>query len=500
MYETQNKKIIRYLAKKDLQSKKMGNRFIMITIVMAAALIMVMSLFPGSIKLDTQRQLTKAQDVIYHDVTKEQIKKLQSDQRFSYMTLDKMGEQMEINDYMIWQVYYDGNSKDIKTVELVEGRLPEKEQEVAVPKSYMKKTVQRVKVGTTIRVPFLSGKTEEYVVSGFTKDIKNSRTYPILHSKAYAENGSGLKDVNYDVLAKVADAKSMTQSEFLDVIRTAAKDAGVPRSHVNENNDFVGTLPSSELGADSLAVIVIGLIILVAGIMVIYSVFYISVTGKVREYGQLRTLGMTRKQIRKLVRGEGMILAFRAVPAGLLLGGIVSWAIKPGGFSLINTIIMAAAVFAGALLTVQVSVMKPAKKAACVSPVEASRYSAYSGEEYRGATKKTRRRITPFSLARMNSVRNRKKTFITLLSLGISGILFIGAVTFQASMDKDKYARSGVFQLGEFDISISENASSTAKRGEGQIQLEKPFTEELYDQIQQIAGVLKEYKPGLTDG
>ena len=120
MYETQNKKVINRLAKSDLKSKKMGNLFTMITIVIAASLLLVMGLFPGTVKLDLQRQLEYAQDVMYMGVTKDQIKNLQKDDRFSYMTYDKMGERMEMDDYIISHVYFDGASTKIKTTELTE--------------------------------------------------------------------------------------------------------------------------------------------------------------------------------------------------------------------------------------------------------------------------------------------------------------------------------------------------------------------------------------------
>ncbi|MCI7302429.1 MAG: FtsX-like permease family protein [Clostridiales Family XIII bacterium] len=491
MYETQNKKVINRLAKSDLKSKKMGNLFTMITIVIAASLLLVMGLFPGTVKLDLQRQLEYAQDVMYMGVTKDQIKNLQKDDRFSYMTYDKMGERMEMDDYIISHVYFDGASTKIKTTELTEGKLPEKKNEVLVSKGYMKKIGKKAEVGTKIEVPLLSGKTEVCVVSGFTKDVKNTNIYQIRHSRAYAEKGSTLKDVNYDVLAKVAGAKSMTQDQFLNVIRDAAKKAAIPRSQVNENNHFVGTLPAGKFDPEMVTIAIVGIIILAAGIMVIYSIFYISVTGKTRQYGQLRTLGMTRKQIRKLVRREGFILALRSLPIGLALGGIFSYAARPGGFSLTNTVVMALIVIAIILITVLLSVLKPAKMASMISPIEAANYSAYQGEGGKAQTKKLQRKITPFTLAKMNSARNRKKTFVTMLSLGIGGILFIGAVTFAVSMDKEKFVRQGPFEAGEFVIEISGNASETAKHGEMEIKLQKPFSDQLYDQVSEIPGVRK---------
>lgn len=491
MYETQNKNVIGHLAKSDLKAKKMSNSFIMITIILAAGLLMVMGLFPGSVKLDMQRELAQAQDVIYHNVTKEQIENLKKDDRLSYLTYDKLGERMEIDDYIIWQVYYDGASEMIKTMDLIEGSLPEAEHEIVVPKGYMKKIGKPAQVGTEIEIPFLSGEKEVCVVSGFTKDIKNSNIYAIVHSKAYAERGKALKDIDYDVLAKVDKSASMTQDEFLQTLRDVGTEAGVPRAQINENNNYLYTLPESLLSGDMIVMMLLGIVILVAGVMVIYSVFYISISGKTREYGQLRTLGMTKKQVRRLVRREGILLALGALPFGLVLGGLVSFFIRPGGFSIVNTLVMAAAVVVIILLTILVSIMKPAKLAAAVSPMEAARYSTYTNDVGRKKTKKTQRRITPFSLARMNTVRNRKKSFITMLSLGIGGMLFIGAVTFTVSVDSDLYVRSGEFQLGEFTISLSENATQTAKHGAAELQLNNPMTKTLKEEIRRIPGVEK---------
>ena len=64
MYETQNKRVIGHLAKADLKSKKMGNLFIAITIILAASLLMVMGLFSGSVKLVLKPNTVSAQEGI----------------------------------------------------------------------------------------------------------------------------------------------------------------------------------------------------------------------------------------------------------------------------------------------------------------------------------------------------------------------------------------------------------------------------------------------------
>lgn len=490
MYETQNKKVINHLAKADLRASRMGNLFIAATIIIATALLLVMGLFPGSVKRDTQYQLRNAQHVIYMDLNQNQMDSLKQDDRIAYTTYDKTGERMEIEDYMIWRTYYDGNSKTIKTLEFEEGRLPEKGHEVIVPKALMKKLGKPAEIGTKIVLPSLSGKTETCTVTGFMK-FNGSKIYPIVYSKAYADHGQFLKNVNYDALVKVQDGDKMTQDEFEETIYGIGETAGIDRMNINPNNAYWGTLSEGLVSGDSAAIGIIGFIILTAGIMVIYSVFYISITGKTREYGQLRTLGMTRKQIRKLVRKEGLILGIKSVPIGIVLGGLITYCIKPDGFSIIVFLFAALLTLVIVLAVIMLSVMKPAKMASAVSPIEAARYTAYTGESGKKATRKIQRKLTPFHLAKMNAFRNRKKTFVTVLSLGLSGVLFIGGATYMASFDKEQFARQGEFKIGEFLLSISENALNTAKHGQTEIQMKSPFTESFYQEINGISGVTK---------
>ena len=89
----------------------------------------------------------------------------------------------------------------------------------------------------------------------------------------------------------------------------------------------------------------VGAVILLACILVVYGVFYLSVIGKVHQFGQLRTIGMTKKQIKKFVSREGRRLFLYAAPIGILIGGIAGYFILPAGFCIVNTLLIALCVF-----------------------------------------------------------------------------------------------------------------------------------------------------------
>lgn len=106
----------------------------------------------------------------------------------------------------------------------------------------------------------------------------------------------------------------MNQWDCQEAMFLIGSDAGVERQFVNPSRAFLDSL-----SVDSQQVLLCGLVgavILLAAVLVIYGVFYLSVIGRVHQFGQLRTIGMTKKQMRKLVSREGRMLFLRAAPWG----------------------------------------------------------------------------------------------------------------------------------------------------------------------------------------
>ena len=309
-------------------------------------------------------------------------------------------------------------------------------------------------------------------------------------------NGSQLLDVPWQGAVCLRDAEDMTRSEFEDAAYSFGREFGVDRRNVNINDYFLEVLSGGEMQTqEAVTVIGLGTGILLVSVLVIYSVFYLSVAGRVRQFGQLRTIGMTRRQIRRMVRIEGLILCAVGIPAGLAVGGLISYLIRPSGWSWLNMLLISACVTAADIVTVLCSVRRPAKIAASISPVDAARYNGYSTDtgaperRKRKDGEKPARRITPGSLAVMSSFRNKKKTALTMISLGIGGVLYMLAAFYVSSTDEEEYARQGEFAYGEFVISYSYNLSETAEYGEMQLRVEQPLDDVLADRIRDLDGV-----------
>ena len=97
--------------------------------------------------------------------------------------------------------------------------------------------------------------------------------------------------------------------------------------------------------------------------------------------------------------------------------------------------------------------------------------------------------MTPLGLAKISVGRNRKKFRMTVLSLGIAGVLFLCGTTLLSSYNREEYSRQLEFYFGEYIIRISSNATQLAEHGMADIQMNNPLNEELRSQIVSLAGV-----------
>ena len=485
MIKNNNSQVLRKIALRSLKAGKMRNIFIIITVAITAALISGLAGFSAGYEKEEERQIDSMQHVIYMDVTEEQAEALRKDERTEEIMTYKQGRSFEADGYALRAVYVPKDTNIIKTFasQISEGRYPEKENEIVIDKAYMKCIGKEPAAGAEIAVTWLDGTTERYLVSGYTDSKATNQNFTVMFSEAYARNGSQLKNVPWSAAVRICNAKEMSGDEFLNEIRTLGEQYGIERHNINENNTFVNS--RSRTSAEIYVVAGFGAAILLVSVLVIYSIFYISVTGRIRQFGQLCTIGMTSKQIRRVIHIEGTLLSLAGITTGLVIGTVFAFALKPAGFFVPNTAAIWLITAAADFITVMLSIRKPARIAASVSPVEAARLSGYEAD---GKTAK-RRKLTPLGLARISAGRNRKKSFMTVLSLGIAGILFLCGTTLLSSFNREEYSRQLDFYFGEYVIGISSNTEQLAEHGIADIQRNNPLNEELKAEIVSLDGV-----------
>lgn len=482
-------KMISLMSKQSLKSSRMRNFFVMITIVLASALLTAILMFAAGQKQQLKNDLSHVQQVVFFNLTDKQVEHLQVDQRISYQIRAKLGVRTQMDGFDVMPCYLSDLSEEIRVfAALDQGELPKEEHEIAVQAAMLKKMGIAPRIGSKLKLDFYDGSIETFTISGILNGSEKVKQFSILLSESYAENGSQLKDVPYEVYAKINGADDMGALECKETMFQIGKDAGIDRKNINPSKAFLDSLSVNMQFV--MLYSVVGAVILLACVLVIYGVFYLSVIGKIHQFGQLRTIGVTKKQMKKFVSREGRMLYLRSVPIGILIGSMAGYFIIPDGFHIWNTLWIIVLVFAVIYVITMVSIHKPARLAAAVSPMEALRYVSQDGMK-KTANKKLCRQLSPLGLGLMNFSKNRKKAIITMLSLSLGGILFMTAATYMSSFDKTKYARQGYFADAEFHIEYAQSAIELNENGMSGMQAEMPLDSEMVQEISSLDGVEK---------
>lgn len=205
-------------------------------------------------------------------------------------------------------------------------------------------------------------------------------------------------------------------------------------------------------------------LVFASGYLIIYNIFQISVATDIRFYGKLKTLGTSKKQLKKMIYGQANRLSLIGIPIGLILGYVLGTVLVPmlitgtgteAAVSVTPYVFIGSALFA--YLTVLISCMKPAKIAGKVSPMEALRYTDTGTNSKKKIKKSTGGASIP-KMALANLGRNKKRTFTVICSLTLGLVLLTCIYAKNASFDIDKYMSQQV--ISDFEVKDSSIATN----------------------------------------
>lgn len=323
------------------------------------------------------------------------------------------------------------------TVELAEGRYPTQANEVMLERWALDLFDPPLKIGDTVQVTFAGGQEQVYQISGLFNDFGSTKAAAkpgVLLSMAAAQAADARKESAFLVEFKPGvNVKQARQSIHSTL--------NIPDERVGQNEKLLAVMGQSEHQSVVSLYVTAGVlfcIVLVAGVVMIYNSFNISVLERVRQFGLLRCIGASKGQIRRIVRREALRIAARAVPLGLLVGVLVTFGCSAllkfynnelfGEMPLfvISLPGAAAGVLVG-MLTVLTASFAPANKAASISPLNAVTGSG----EIRASLKPKSSlltRLLPVDVAMgVNNATTRKRTLLLMsASIAISIILFLG--------------------------------------------------------------------------
>lgn len=454
---------------------------------------------------------------LYRNVDESTVMKLAAHHDVKTYGLRSDAGYMNLEDATVSMMYMDRTGMELYKVKLKEGQLPQKENDIVVSKGILEALGQNGKIGDTITVPYQIlkddgldyTKEKDFRICGFLADNESSKEqkqYASLVSEAFLKAEIPVEQVKYRFLLQVNGQKGNTTADYTETIQNIARQFGISEDDMNINKEY---LAANYVDPATIPVIVgIMLIVVLAGIITIYSVYYVSMNQRVREFGKLKAIGATKRQLRQIVLREGMGVALFAIPIGLLIGTVavkvvllqfvehakdsnvlITEAYKvvaKGEVQLYYWWIYLLAI-AVTLCTVYLSLMKPMRMAAKVSEIEAMRYQG--GSKRQKSSRKGYQFLNIGRLTKRNLAENKKKSTITIVSMAVTGIFVMMVATVLSCANPMESAKSSI--VGQYEISpIVESGNKEHPEYEwAEVQKNNPLNEGLKQQIEELDGV-----------
>ncbi len=207
------------------------------------------------------------------------------------------------------------------------------------------------------------------------------------------------------------------------------------------------------------------ILILLGSVVMIYSVFSISVSERTKQFGLLASVGATKRQIRRCVLAEAGIVSAAGIPLGLLSGiagmGVTLALVGDKFRNMLSSPyamrlwVSVPAVVAAALVTlftVLLSVWIPSRRATKITAIEAIRQSREitTGNRQVKMSKPAYRLFgLEGMLAKKYFKRSKKKYRTTVISLTLSIVLFVSSSVFGSGLSSSV---SGSANVSDVDV------------------------------------------------
>lgn len=372
---------------------------------------------------------------------------------------------------------------------LIEGNFPKNDKEIVISESIMNNAKFNYKIGDKIKLNI--GEISD-IITDDTEDTSLANT------KEYEFNIVGkiskLKDGSSSYTVITANMDTDDKNAYVSLKHPMSYKTSIPellgiqanemnyRSIITEdgkgyevNNDLLrwevfkaGERTTSVLLSTFTLVI---FVIIITSVYCIRNSFAISVAEKIKMNGMLASVGATKKQIKRSVLFEALVLGLIGVPLGILSGLLAVFVLTKTvngiflhdvGQVLVFSVSIIAVIVSAALaaVTIYLSAISSARKASKVSPIENLRNS---GNIKINAKKLKVPKVIGklFNIggvmAYKNLKRSKKKYRTTVISIAVSVLVFIVANSLIANLSQYALGKANV---QDFNIAFSSRGLS----------------------------------------
>ena len=519
--KVKNRKAVRRLSVKSF--KAAGRRNITAAVAIAMTTVLFTALFTIMMSINTSyesytfRQIGGYAHGTFKDVTSQQASMIESNSK-----VKAVGRRITagiITDGGFAKIpaeisYMDDNNANWSYINLSKGHMPEAEDEIIMDTAALDALGVDPEIGAKIKLTYdmldvdstVGSRTDTFRLVGWWDYDDISPVHFINVSEAYVRKveqaafGGGADHLREDI-----NVMFRTSIGIEENMKTVENDLGFQSDDLDKdgyvrygvNWGYTASQAADGIDLEMVAAAAALLILIImTGYLIIYNIFRISVSSDIRYYGLLKTVGVTPRQLRRIVRQQAMMLCAEGCPAGLVIGYLAGRVLMPVimestslGTSCVEVSISPVIFAASALfsiVTVFLSCARPARMASKVSPVEAVKYAdASHGQHKIGKMRRIRKPGAMKSaglgwMALANLGRNRLKTLVVILSMALSVVLLSVLCAFVGGFDMEKYLSKQTcadFIVGKTDYFNFQAHGTESGLSEGEIAEIKAGTE-----------------------
>ena len=342
--------------------------------------------------------------------------------------------------------YYEDSDAKLSFCYPEEGRMPEAENEIVLSDIVLNALGVPQSLGEKLTLSMnIKGETKafDFVLCGFYRGDSLAMAQSALVSRTFQEKYAPTKMTPDQETGNDYEGTLSIDFNFSNSFNIQKKMQDlIERYGFDETTDFGinwAYVGSSIDPSVALICVLLLFTFFAAGYLIIYNIFYLNIVADTQEYGLLKTIGTTGRQIKKIVLKKAGIICAAGIPIGLILGiglGTVLLPVISGQFVTVgvdkgqlhmNLWIIIGAVFFS-YMTVLFSALKPCRKAASVSPIEALRYNDARGEDGKP----------------------KRKIFVVILSLSLALVILNCVYAFITGFSMDEYVENMV--VADFSV------------------------------------------------
>lgn len=391
--------------------------------------------------------------------------------------------------------YLDKGGMEAYYLSLKEGKMPEDEKEVLLSEQALEELGIKKEVGSYVPVSFtLRGQEYNFDMRLAGWYTGNPKADFLIVSETFLEHNLEVTKNTYDDDKEVSgtyyasvcmkNTKNIEQNlkEYVKSLGGQTEDSN-GREYIHIAVNYVLYSEDGNTGL-ILSIFFFAALFILCGYLLIYNIFDIGVMQDIQQFGIMKTIGMTGKQIKRLMRRQMLFLSLIGIPIGLLLGyglGVLllpvilkNWEYSEEELTIVQS--AHPAIFAltiiFVLITVFLSMRRPSQKAAKYSAIETAKYT----EIKKKIAEKDIRSIR--NIAKSNLQRNRKRTTLVFTSLILS-IIFVNSLwIISNSFDEEKYINARMRR----DYLIA--STDTLNPSVGYIRSSAALDEEVMEQVE----------------